>query len=363
MASPPLLPFEDLTAPIPGDEPAGESVPFSIRQKLEEHRKEVNPADFAADDPLRPAEPKRANWPGIIDLARETLTKTSKDLLVAARLTEALVKQHGYAGARDGLHLLRLLTEECWDRVNPIIEDGDIEVRAGAFNWLDDPDRGARFPNSLRAVPLVSFEGESYAWQHWKQLQDGRGPLSAETFDRAIQATPREQCQMQVDDLAESLRELEQLGQALTEKMNSTAPSLLALRKALTDCHTLAQQILERKGPALDLAPAPAEATDEAPQQDGAAAAPAAHDRQSIPRALRTRADIYRQLSEAANLLQQIEPHSPIPYLIQRAVALGMLPFPKLMRELIRDDGILNELNRELGIREEEARHQMEQES
>ena len=359
MASPPLLPFEDLIAPIPGDEPAGESVPFSVRQKLEEHRKEINPADFAEDDPLRPAEPKRANWPSIIDLAKETLTSTSKDMLVAARLTEALVKEHGFAGARDGLHLLRLLTEECWDRVNPIIEDGDVEVRAGAFNWLDDPDRGARFPNTLRAVPLVSIEGEGYGWQQWKLLQEGRGPLTAETFDRAIQVTPREQCQAQVDDLAEGLQELEQLGNSLTEKMNSTAPSLLALRKALTECHTLAQQILERKGPALDQMPELPEETAEETSQNGAAAP--ARDRESVPRAMRTRADIYRQLSEAANLLQQIEPHSPIPYLIQRAVALGMLPFPKLMRELIRDDGILNELNRELGIREEEARQQMEE--
>jgi type VI secretion system protein ImpA len=359
MPSLPLLPFTDLTAPIPGDEPAGDTVPFSIRQKLEEHRKEINPADFAEDDPTRPAEPKRADWPGIIRLASETLSNTSKDLLVAARLTEALAKAHGFAGARDGLHLLRLLVEQCWDRINPVIEDGDIEVRAGAFNWLDDPDRGARFPSTLRAVPLVSLEGEEYSWQQWKQLQEGRGPLKADTFDRAIQATPREHCQQTADELAETLQEVERLSHALTEKMDAVAPSLLGIRKALADCQTLAHQILERKGPAPSAAPEEEE-QGEAPAQDGAAAPGRGKERAPSP--VRTRADIYRQLSEAAALLQQIEPHSPIPYLIQRAVALGAMPFPQLMRELIRDDGILTEMNRELGIHEQAANSQQEQE-
>src|SRR5262249_52905081 len=70
---------------------------------------------------------------------------------------------------------------------------------------------------------------------------------------------------------------------------------------------------------------------------------------------LQTRADAYRQLSEAAALLQRLEPHSPIPYPVQRAVELGAMPFPQLMRALIRDANTLTELSRELGIKSEEA--------
>ena len=150
MASPPVLNSEPLLAPIPGDNPAGGAIPFEIREKLEEGRKEINLEDFDKNDPARPTEAKKADWSGIIRLAQETLSKTSKDLLISARLTEALVKQHGFAGLRDGLHLMRLLVEQCWDRLNPSIEDGDLEVRAGPFNWLADAEKGARFPNSLR---------------------------------------------------------------------------------------------------------------------------------------------------------------------------------------------------------------------
>ena len=47
-----------------------------------------------------------------------------------------------------------------------------------------------------------------------------------------------------------------------------------------------------------------------------------------------------------------MEPHSPIPYLIKRAVSLGRLPFPSLMRQVIREPVVLTELNREFGIAE-----------
>ena len=105
MPSPPILDFDTLIAPIPGDDPAGSSVPFAVTQQLEEMRKEIDPDSFSKDDPTRP-EAKKADWKGTIELTQETLRNTSKDLLIAARLTEALVKMHGFAGLRDGLRLL-----------------------------------------------------------------------------------------------------------------------------------------------------------------------------------------------------------------------------------------------------------------
>jgi hypothetical protein len=95
MPSPDLVDIAALLAPIPGDQPAGSVIPFEIRQQLEEGRKEEDPDSFAPDDPMRPQKFKKADWRHIVQLARDTLARTSKDLLVAARLTEALVKEHG----------------------------------------------------------------------------------------------------------------------------------------------------------------------------------------------------------------------------------------------------------------------------
>ncbi len=343
MPTPDLLDFATLLAPIPGDEPAGSSVPFAVKEELEESRKEEDPDDYAPDDPMRPENPKRADWPGIIQLAQETLCSTSKDLLVAARLTEALTHVHGFAGLRDGLRLMRGMVEECWERMYPSIEDGDLEVRAGPFNWLSDADRGARFPSTLRAVPLLQGGERPLGWLQWKKSQEARDGYTHEEFEKALLATSVEQCREQVEDLAESATQFKLLGESLQARLAMEAPGMSDLRAALEDCQKLAQQMLHRKGGDVET-----EAPDQGASVDGAATGAEPGARAGV-----TRADIYRQLRQLATRLQEMEPHSPIPYLLQRAVELGGLPFPQLMQALIREATVLQELNRELGIKEE----------
>ena len=345
MPSPPFLDFDVLTAPIAGPNPAGDPVPFTTRKKLDDARKEVNPSRLCADDPLRPEQPVPADWPGIERLATATLTETSKDLLVAARLTEALVKQYGFGGLRDGLHLLNLLVTDCWDRINPVIEDGDLEVRAAAFNWLDDELRGSRFPNTMRTVPLVSVEAGGYGWQQWRESQETNSKISRDALDKAIAATPREFCQVAADDLAQSEEELTRLVETLNEKMGEAAPGLVTVKKALADCQALAGQILERKGPAPVSAPEP----EESPGAAEGEAGPSDGKAPVVKRAL-TREDVYAQLADVAALLMRLEPQSPVVYLVQRAVKLSQLPFPQLMKVLIRDASVLGELNRDLDL-------------
>src|SRR5262245_30775857 len=293
MSSPPILNCDELLNPIPGDQPQGNPLPFTARKQLDDFRKEINPAAFAPDDPLRPEQPKYADWTGIIRLGQETLATASKDLLVAARMTEALVKEHGFAGLRDGLKLMRRLVAECWDRVYPSIEDGDLEVRATPFNWLDDADRGARFPGSVRAVPLIFADGQRFGWQQWREVQDAkpaatpeddegaRPKVTRETFDKVIAAMSRAECETLVDDLTASLEELRGLTEVLSTRLGELAPGMVEVRKAVFDCHTLAKQILTRK-PAAIAAPAEEAPAEEASANNGAPAAearPAARQR------------------------------------------------------------------------------------
>ncbi len=339
--SPPVLDFKALLQPISDDNPAGESVPFSMREELEQARKEINPESFRADDPMRPTDWVRADWSKVISLTQEILTERSKNLLVAARLLEALTKKHGFAGARDGLHLMRLLIEVCWDRLEPAIEDDDLEVRAGPFNWLDDADRGSCYPFTIKQAPLI-FAGEvTYSWIQWNQGGSAnRGP---EEIEKAIATTTREQCQLVADDVSQTLTELKWLVQSLRQKIGPDAPGLAAIRPGIEECRALALQILQKKGPA------PIDATADSAGEssntgNGQAAAPR----------LNSRGAIYAQLAEAADALQRLEPHSPVPFLILRAVELGGLPFPQLMAALIRDSSVLSEMKRELGIKADE---------
>lgn len=344
MATEPLLAFDQLLAPIPGDDPAGEAVGFAVRAELEEARKEIDPADFDADDPLRPAEAKKADWASIVRTATQTLTQKSKDLLVAARMTEALTKMHGYAGLAAGLQLLRRLVAENWERMYPKVEDGDLEVRAGPFNWLGDDGRGARFPYTLRTVPL--FQGESgwYTLRDWKNIQENKPGATRDEFERAMNSATRQRCQELVDDLNAATVELTSLLDVLTEKLGPSAPGMIDVRGALGEALVLTRQALSRK------APAEAEASGEPEPPVNGASAKQGADAPRSPSL--TRQDIYAHLSEAATLLERMEPHSPVPYLIRRAVALGNLPFPTMIKALMRPEfqNALDELNRQLGL-------------
>ncbi len=347
MPSPPLLDYDALAAPISGENPAGDSVPFGTRKKLDEFRKEVNPELFAADDPMRPEAPKFADWPEIIKLAKDTLADTSKDLLVSARLTEALTKQHGFAGLRDGLKVMKLLLTEGWDRIYPSIEDGDLEVRAAAFNWLDDVDRGARFPNSIRMIPFLIEGGFALSWQDWRNVMDGKGTIDRQKLDQVILNMTVDQCQTTVDDLRDGLKELDVLAETLHAKLAELAPGMVEIRRAMNECLALAEQILQRKAPATQIAVA-------APAAVAVAAAEGNVARVSIvdapARRSDTREDLYAQLNELSTKLLHMDPHSPVTYMVQRAVRLSKMTLPQLIKALIRDSNSLTELNRDLDL-------------
>lgn len=352
---PPLLDFDQLLAPIPGPDAAGSTLPYMIRERLEAARREINPSDYDLNDPQRPAMAKSADWSAIVELSQQVLRETSKDLSVAARLTEALVKKFQFAGLRDGLRLLQLMVEQCWDRLSPVLEEGDdLEVRAAPFRWIDDPDRGAFFPSTIRALPLVHGNGTEYGWQDWRRSQDPRSGLPPESFDKARQATPVDWSRDAVERLTEARAEFDGLAKALKEQMGESAPAMLGMRQAIDDCQLLAQQILQLNA-GTNLAEAiPDPASESATEPDESAVATGSGSAGTARQPI-TRAQIYAQLTEAANALRRLEPHSPIPYLLERAVNLGALPFPALMKELIRDNNVLIEMSREMGIKEESS--------
>lgn len=68
---------------------------------------------------------------------------------------------------------------------------------------------------------------------------------------------------------------------------------------------------------------------------------------------MNTRDDLYRQIEVISEALQRIEPHSPIPFLLKRAVKLGNMPFPQLMRAIMEETKALDAMDKMLGIEKE----------
>jgi type VI secretion system protein ImpA len=335
------LDIDALLAPIPGAKPAGDATAYSyrLREKLGNLRVEERPEDF--DDATRPEQLKRADYPAVVRLATEALTSQSKDLRIVCHLIEALAKSSGFAGLRDGLCLLKRLIAECWDRLEPSIEDGDLDARSSPLaNLLDDPDRGFCFPNTIRQLPV--FAGQSVL--SWQKVLTKKEPDDEKTI-ALVQAKATPQALAPIKEAIEGcLIELAELTKALDEQFKETSPGLLNLKKALEDAQRMVASLLPRSAAAPQASAAASPAADQA-TPSAVATIPA-----SYVNVASAREAVYGDLTRAAETLAQLEPHSPIPYLVRRAVDLGKLPFPQLMQQLIREERILTDLQREFGL-------------
>src|SRR4028118_2214196 len=171
---PQTIDIERLIAPISEDNPAGESVVYSgIYVEIREARR----ADDAFSLGDWAFELKVADWRKVIQLATAALSEQTKDLQIASWLAEALVKQHGFAGLRDGLIIARRLQEDFWETLFPEIdEDNDLEGRANALESLDR--------NTALAVKEIALTaGERLNFNQWSESKDFDIPENIEALE------------------------------------------------------------------------------------------------------------------------------------------------------------------------------------
>jgi type VI secretion system protein ImpA len=370
MPSPPTLDIAEFLAPIPGENPAGQSVRYDgTHDAIKEARR--------ADDSLAQGDwvyqLKVADWPAVVEIATEALTTKSKDLQVTVWLVEALVTQHGFAGLRDGLRLLRELQERFWPSLYPAIEDEDLEPRVAPLAWLNE-----RLPPSIRDVPLTqSRDGQNYPWWRWEESRavddQGRrdqgalaaaladGKITGEQFGKAVEATSPAFYQTLFEDLNQTWEEYERLDRVVEEKFGREAPSLLELKEAIAGCRMLIGETAHKQGwlepePTLgEPEPTPAAVAEGEPEP---APSPQLRSRPAIsvpqgavPLEPQNRADALRRLAAVADYFRRTEPHSPVAYLVQRAVRWGEMPLEEWLRDVIPNEDVLARVHETLGLK------------
>jgi type VI secretion system protein ImpA len=364
MPSPPTLDMAELLAPIPGENPAGQSVRYDgTYDAIQDARRAED--SLAQGDWVRQV--KVADWPAVIEMATAALTAKSKDLQITAWLVEALVKQHGFAGLRDGLQLLQELQEQFWPLLYPVIEDEDLEPRVAPLAWLNE-----RLPPSIRDVPLThSRDGQSYSWWRWEESRTvdnmGRrdqeelaaaladGKITGEQFDKAVEATSPEFYKTLFDDLHQTWEAYERLDRVVEEKFGREAPSLLALKQAIESCRMLIGEVAQKKG-GLGPEPTPAAVAERQPEPSPAPQ-PRFRPEISVPQGAvplepQNRADALRRLAAVGDYFRKTEPHSPVAYLVQRAVRWGEMPLDEWLQDVIHDENVLGQLREMLGMKD-----------
>ncbi len=352
------LDIEKYLAPCPGDNPAGESLRYEGTYDLIQEARKEEDADLPQGIWERSV--KKANWEQVNKLCLEALENRSKDIQVAAWLTEALILTHGYAGFNQGVRLLRALIEKFWDDAYPEIEDDDLGGRLAPIIWLNE-----KVSLKLKLIPITmprSMDSQPYSFADWESanlleklaVKDPNAIDNAELEGRATRAkflgsvmfTDGSFYAGQAQNILRSLEALDDLNTFLDNKCPEDAPSVNMLKENLENILGLVNSFLKEKQvdiPTTDL-------QLEADGPDGPEA-DAQSDGPLSTLSIKSRDDAYRMLAAAADYLLIHEPHSPTPHLVRRAVTWGKMSLTELLRELIQDDSNLRQIFKLLGVK------------
>lgn len=364
-SKPSVINLEALLQPISEENPAGESVRYSgIYDEIAEARR----ADDDAAQGEWVTQLKVADWRKVIELAVPTLEKDTKDLQIAAWLSEALVRQNGFVGLRDSLKLMSGLQNIFWETLHPEIDEGDMEGRANAVSVMD---KQAAF--AIKSAPITGSSGFSY--NDWEDSKRFDIPDNIDTLDSGDQTKYRElKAQAEKENRVTAAKwrvEIAASRRAFYEELNFTINECLAeyaelnrvdeekydrnqvpgtgnLKKALDEVQTQVKKILEDKR---QEEPDEAEAVEDevaAEGEEGATVKVAGVATASG--AIQSRSDALKRLADIAQFFQKTEPHSPISYLVQRAVKWGNMPLENWLQDVIKDETVIFQLRQTLGF-------------
>jgi type VI secretion system protein ImpA len=278
--------LEAILAPLTDDQPVGEDLRYA---PVYDEIKEARRADDLLDRGDWQRDIKTSDWGTVIKLASEALSTRSKDLQIAAWLTEALVNTDGFAGLATGLKILNGFLQHYWEQAYPVIEEGDLDFRAAPFEFMND-----KFGPYVSQIPLTDpATTHGYSFIKWQESREvgyeadtrdrygstdygkatarqeklAEGKIPAEDLDAAVALTSLAWYESLATDLALSQDEAKELDALLDDKFGSQAPSLSHLLGAIEECGRLVTRTLKEKR-GRDPAPKPAvEQPSQAPQE------------------------------------------------------------------------------------------------
>ncbi len=333
---------DDLVIPIEGPNPSGANLRYEpVYDKIKEARREEDQPPPGMTERDR----KVADNPQVIKLTTDLLTNKTKDLQLAAWLTEALLKQKGFGGLKDGLALCHGLVDKFWDTVYPELEEGDAQSRGAPLGFI-----GTKLEIPVKLIPVV--EKQTYCLLDYEQAREvgyeelakaddakkrraqavKEGKLTPEVFDKTFEETPKKFYAQAEKDLDACLQNLSELTKTCDEKFGVEGPAFGPLKTALEAERHLIHGLLQKKR---EKEPDPVEAvpTEAAPGAEGEAATAGAGGpvRTGVLISVETssepadRVDAIRKVAEAAAFLRQREPTSPASYLMLRGLRWGEL--------------------------------------
>jgi type VI secretion system protein ImpA len=301
---------------------------------------------------------KEADWGRVIRVCEALLGNRSKDLRLAAWLTEAWARSRGLAGLADGYTLLTLLCEAYWENVHPLPEDGDLDQRIGNFDWLvtqtarlireavlTNSPKGKYSFNDLESARTLAKNVERLPGQ--AEMLTSGARVTLEAFEAARRDTPSAFFVSGMEEAERLKTAVTTLQTMLDQLMGSMAPGFGNVLDVLDDVFRAFRRYAEESG---GLAAKAVPGAAESPSVAAAGEPAGGVANGAIGGPVRSREQAIQQLQEIAAFFKRTEPHSPVAYLAEKAARWGTMSLHEWLRTVVKDDSALSRVEELLGV-------------
>jgi type VI secretion system protein ImpA len=350
-----LQPFQD--GPPAGRDLRLDVTPQSPYFRLRDARSEARAEERQADNEPDAGDSGSRHWNTVKELAVGVLESTSKDLEIAAWLTESLVRSEGLSGIETGARILSGLVESFWnDGLFPAIDEDGMETRLASIGGLNGQGGVGTLLQPLRKIVLFErqdgtpvtvwqFEqsedvaGIGDATRRNQRLASGVAPLAELEGDaRGVGQAALTEIGLQV---AGAIRAWQALDDALAKAADTEAPSTRRVAELLDKIQRIVDRYVENLPVQNAVATTMTEQTEpDHPETPRAAFVPQM-DREGL----------LAEITRIAALFRVNEPNSPLGYTLDEAVRRARLGWPDLLKELVPDAGSRAGFLSSLGIR------------
>jgi type VI secretion system protein ImpA len=356
-----------LLEPIPGEAPQGMDIreDFSSQSpynRLRDARSDARDAEKMLDNGDPNAGDPAPMWRTVRDVGLKTLKETTKDLEVAAWVTEAYVRSHGLAGLYAGAALIKGLSEQYWDDLFPMPDDYGIETRVAPITGLNGRDGGGSLIQPLYKLHLFDRPDGTpvtfFGFQSSEQLpalpqerRDARikaGAIPFDDIEKEARTAGAASLGRLRDQATAALEAWEAMATTLDEKASEDPPSTSHVRDMLRQVHATAIRYAPAPEQQAEAEAAVADAPG-ATAEGGAVAGPGGFA--NTAQRTVTRDDALKTLETIATWFRRTEPASPLAYTLDDAIRRAKLTWPELLEEVVPDANVRQAILNSLGIR------------
>ena len=328
------------------------------------------------DDPLLAqgnwvTELKVADWDFVKNQCADLLSHTSKDMKLALWYVDALSHTDYLAGISQGLSLLQALNDEYWLTMYPPLdgEEDSMDIRAGLLSWFVKA-----LTDDIKQLSLSDTKTEKYnynyyltARDHDKQRQQNpdsetSNQLTLSDYNHAIKTSSETWQQA----LMSNLKKVTEQWQALTDQLNDLMGMDAPVFAPVTDLLVALTQHLRPLIPeysdtsSVSAQESVADTMDsigESAMSDSSGQAASTKNISSTSFNPSNR-DHQSNRQQALKLLGQIqdyfatnEPHSPVTFLLGRAIDWADMPLDQWLTHIIKNEDQLAILSDMIGIK------------